>query len=44
MTVDGTEVDDQSLRERLTELGVISPHVFVPDARFRNSWAMRRGR
>ena len=39
MTVDGTEVDDQSLRRAADELAVISPHAFVPDARFRNSWA-----
>lgn len=43
LTVTGTTVHDASLRERLDELEVISARAFVPQARFRGSWAVRTG-
>lgn len=43
LTVTDGVVDDASLRDRLRELDVISPHAFVPQARFRGSWAARKG-
>jgi len=40
---DGTEVDDAPLRDRLSELDVISPRAFVPDAQFRRLRGPRKG-
>lgn len=43
LAVRGTTVEDTPLRERLAELDVISARAFVPQARFRGSWAVRKG-
>lgn len=43
LTVDGTEIDDGPLRRRLEELEVISSRAFVPQARLRSGWAVRKG-
>ena len=43
LEVSGTTVDDTPLRERLVALEVISARAFVPQARFRGSWAVRKG-
>ena len=43
LAVDGAEVDDGPLRERLEALEVISSRAFVPQARLRGGWAVRKG-
>ena len=43
LEVSGTTVDDMPLRERLVDLEVINARAFVPQARFRGSWAVRKG-
>ena len=43
LAVNGANVDDGPLRERLEALEVISSRAFVPEARLRGGWAVRKG-
>jgi len=43
LAVHENEVDDAPLRERLTDLDIISPRAFVPEARFRRGPRGRKG-
>lgn len=43
LAVTGSEVDDGPLQARLAELEVISSRAFVPQARLRGGWAVRKG-
>ena len=43
LAVTGADVDDAPLRERLVQLDVINSRAFVPQARLRGGWAVRKG-